>query len=107
MNNQILTSRKKQQKPLRPIQEHPHQHTSRKTTPPQNHRPSTPSTLDPPSPSHDANQSNPHPLASTTATAGRIGQSPKDLQNLEHLQLITGFAPENTSERGLWTAPQS
>ena len=45
IDNQILTSRKNNKKPLRPIQEHPHQHTSRKHHAAQNHRPSTPSTL--------------------------------------------------------------
>ena len=52
----------------------------------------------PASPSHDANQRNPRPpCIRQPRTADRIGQgAPKDLQNLEHLQLITGFAPENT-----------
>lgn len=42
-------------------------------------------------------KSPPPPCIRQPRTAGRIGQgAPKDLQNLEHLQLITGFAPENT-----------
>jgi len=99
IDNQILTSRKKQQKtsptnPGTPAPAHQPQ-APRRAKPQAIHAKHT----RPASPSHDANQRNPRPppCIRQPRTAGRIGQgAPKDLQNLEHLQLITGFAPENT-----------